>query len=104
MIILASLMIINYHKSLFQRYLGYFIIILITANNISQTYSRTWLLSDQSKAIYSTKIAKGFNLLIFEKNGLQYILNINKKVSDQVSNEILVEVANTVDSTVVHND
>nr|WP_304220254.1 hypothetical protein [Fredinandcohnia onubensis] len=57
---------------------------------------QTLKLKDGSKAIYSTKVTKGFNLLVFEKNGWQYVLNINKIVSDQVKPEILVEIANSV--------
>ncbi|MDX8363423.1 hypothetical protein [Cytobacillus sp. IB215316] len=57
---------------------------------------QSFKLIDGSKAIYSTNIARGFNLLIFEKNGWQYILNINKAVSDQVKPEILLEIANSL--------
>lgn len=57
---------------------------------------KTLKLKDGSKAIYSTKIARGFNLLVFEKSGWQYVLNINKAVSDQVTPAILVEIANSV--------
>ncbi|QED50034.1 hypothetical protein FSZ17_06910 [Cytobacillus dafuensis] len=57
---------------------------------------QTLKLKDGSKAIYSTKIARGFNLLVFEKKGWQYVLNINKAVSDQATPEILVEIANSV--------
>jgi hypothetical protein len=61
---------------------------------------QTIQLKDGSKAIYSSKISRGFDLLIFEKNGWQYVLNINKAVSDQVPPQILSEIANSVDSTV----
>jgi hypothetical protein len=64
----------------------------IKKGNIDQTFK----LKDGSKAIYSTKIARGFTLLVFEKNGWQYILNINKAVSDQVTPDILVEIANSI--------
>lgn len=53
-------------------------------------------LKDGSRAIFSTHIARGFNLLVFEKDGWQYVLNINKAVSDKVAPEILVEIANSV--------
>jgi hypothetical protein len=56
----------------------------------------TFKLKDGSKAIYSTKIARGFNLLVFKKNGWQYVLNINKGVSDQVTPDILVEIADSI--------
>ena len=57
---------------------------------------KTLKLKDGSKAIYSTKFARGFNLLVFEKSRWQYVLSINKAVSDQVTTEILVEIANSV--------
>lgn len=57
---------------------------------------QTFKLKDGSKALYSTQFARGFNLLIFEKKGWQYILSINKAVSDKVKPEILVEIANSV--------
>ncbi|WP_456278974.1 hypothetical protein [Bacillus sp. AK128] len=57
---------------------------------------QTLKLRDGSKAYYSTNIAKGFNLLVFEKKDWQYVLNINKGVSDQVTPEILVEIANSI--------
>lgn len=62
---------------------------------------QTIQLKDGSKAIYSSKISRGFNLLVFEKNGWQYVLNINKAVSDQVPPQILSEIANSVESTVL---
>ncbi|USK47950.1 hypothetical protein LIT38_15340 [Bacillus sp. CMF12] len=64
----------------------------ISKEHIDQTFK----LKDGSKAIYCTKIATGFNLLVFEKDGWQYVLNINKAVSGQVKPEILVEIANSV--------
>lgn len=60
--------------------------------------NHTLKLKDGSKAMYSTKIARGFNLLVFDKNGWQYILSINKHVSDKVTPEVLVEIANSVGS------
>ena len=54
---------------------------------------KTFKLKDGTKAIYSTKMASGFNLLAFEKDNWQYILNIDKKVSDKVTAKILVEIA-----------
>lgn len=64
----------------------------IRKEQIDQTFE----LKDGTKASYSTKIARRFNLLVFEKNGCQYVLNINKAVSDKVTPEILVEIANSV--------
>jgi len=39
----------------------------------------------------------GFNLLVFEREGWQYALNIDKRVSDKVTSEILVDIANSID-------
>jgi hypothetical protein len=64
----------------------------IRKEHIDQTFK----LNDGSKAIYSTKIARGFNLFVFKKNGWQYVLNINKDVSGQVKPDTLVEIANSV--------
>lgn len=51
-------------------------------------------LRDGSEAIYSTA-AGGFNLLVFEKDGFQYILSISKDMTT-VSKEVLTEIANSV--------
>lgn len=39
----------------------------------------------------------GFNVLVFERDNWQYMLNIDKRVSDKVTPEILVEIANSID-------
>ena len=64
----------------------------IRKEHINQTYE----LHNVSKAIYSTEMARGFNLFIFEKNGWQYVLSISKTISNQVTPEILLEIANSV--------
>lgn len=43
----------------------------IRKEHIDQTFK----LKDGTKAIYSTQLVSGFNLLLFEKNGWQYILS-----------------------------
>jgi hypothetical protein len=57
---------------------------------------RTLKLEDGNKAIYSVNIARGMNLLVFEKNGFQYILSVDKSISDKVTPEVLVEIANSI--------
>jgi hypothetical protein len=52
--------------------------------------------NDGSEAIYSTKAVKGFNILVFEKNGFQYVLSVDKRISDKVTPEILVGIANSI--------
>ncbi|MFE6169740.1 hypothetical protein ACFVP8_17990 [Viridibacillus arvi] len=39
----------------------------------------------------------GFNVLVFERGKWQYMLSIDKRVSDKVTPEILVEIANSID-------
>ncbi|WP_078410720.1 hypothetical protein [Priestia abyssalis] len=57
---------------------------------------QTFKLKDGNKAIYSTNKTRGFNLLAFEKDNWQYILSINKSVSDKVPARILVEIADSI--------
>ena len=57
---------------------------------------QTFKLKDGNEAIYSTKMARGFNLLAFEKDNWQYILMINKSVSDKVTAKTLVEIADSI--------
>lgn len=52
-------------------------------------------LDDGNKAVFSTSV-EGFHLLVFEKNDWQYILAIDKRLSDQVTEEVLVEIANSI--------
>jgi hypothetical protein len=51
---------------------------------------------DRNEAIYSTRLVSGFNLLVFEKNGFQYVLSVDKRISDKVTSEILIEIANSI--------
>ena len=57
---------------------------------------RTLKLNNSNEAIFSTTMMQGFNTLAFEKGGFQYILFIDKRVSDEVTPETLVEIANSV--------
>ena len=55
-------------------------------------------LEDGFWSIYTTKIFSGVNVLVFEKDGWQYILSIDKRISDNVTEEILVSIANSITS------
>jgi hypothetical protein len=55
---------------------------------------QTIKLKDESEAIYSTQ--NPLDLLAFEKDGWQYILLIDKRISDKVTKEALVEIANSI--------
>ncbi|WP_316572063.1 hypothetical protein [Neobacillus sp. YIM B06451] len=39
----------------------------------------------------------GFNLLVFERDNWQYIFSVDKRVSDKVTPETLVQIANSID-------
>ena len=53
-------------------------------------------LNDGSEAVFSTIMIQGFNTLVFEKKGFQYNLVIDTRVSDQVTLDSLMEIANSV--------
>lgn len=39
----------------------------------------------------------GFNVLVFDKDYWQYMLSIDKRASDKMTSEVLVEIANSID-------
>lgn len=59
--------------------------------------TNTYKLKNGNIAQYTKELIRGFNLLIFERDGWQYVFSIDKKVSDEVTPEILVEIANSID-------
>ena len=56
---------------------------------------KKFTLADGSEAVFSTSV-DGFHLLVFEKNDWQYILSIDRRLSDQVTEEVLLEIANSI--------
>jgi hypothetical protein len=58
--------------------------------HIEQTYNLK-----SGKALLLTEPVNGFNLLVFERDGWQYILSIDKRESKEVSPKVLVEIANS---------
>lgn len=56
---------------------------------------QTLILSSGKEAIFSSTL--GFNVLVFEIDKWQYSLYIDKKVSDKVTTETLVEIANSIE-------
>ncbi|CAM3824276.1 hypothetical protein [Mesobacillus thioparans] len=54
----------------------------------------TYELRNGTKAIYTN--VTNFNLLVFERDGWQYILSVDKRASDQVTAEVLVKIANSI--------
>lgn len=52
-------------------------------------------LKNGSVATYMT--ISGFNVLVFERDDWQYMLSIDKRVSDKVTPETLIDIANSID-------
>lgn len=59
--------------------------------------SKTFKLDNGSVAKYMEKPFNGANILVFERDGWEYMFGIDKKVSDKVTPEILVQIANSID-------
>lgn len=58
---------------------------------------RTFKLNNGKVAKYMENPILGFNLLVFERDSWQYVFSIDKKVSDIVTPEVLVRIANSID-------
>ena len=56
---------------------------------------KTFELKNGNEAIYMT--ISGFKVLVFERENWQYTLNVDKRVLDEVTPEVLVEIANSID-------
>lgn len=56
---------------------------------------KTFELKNGSAATYMT--ISGFNVLVFERDDWQYMLSIDKRVSDKVTPETLIDIANSID-------
>ncbi|NYF23403.1 hypothetical protein [Sporosarcina sp. JAI121] len=62
----------------------------------SEKYAvKTFELKNGIVATYMT--ISGFNVLVFERDDWQYMLNIDKRVSDKVTPETLLDLANSID-------
>ena len=59
--------------------------------------SKTFKLENGNNATYIENPRIGFNLFIFERDNWQYMFSVDKKVSDKVTPEILVQIANSID-------
>ena len=59
--------------------------------------SKVFKLNNGSNAKYMEKLSLGFNHLLFERDNWQYMLSIDKDVSNIVTAEILVQIANSID-------
>ncbi|WP_419179345.1 hypothetical protein [Gottfriedia acidiceleris] len=56
---------------------------------------RVYKLNNGEKATYMN--IRGANLLVFERGNFHYLFSANKKVSEKVTPEILVQIANSID-------
>lgn len=55
---------------------------------------KVYKLKNKEKALYIN--TSGFNVLVFEKDNWQYMLNIDKRVSNKVTPKTLVEIADSI--------
>ncbi|MGE8036422.1 hypothetical protein B1B04_19870 [Lysinibacillus sp. KCTC 33748] len=56
---------------------------------------KTFELKNGNVGTYMT--ISGFNVLVFERDNLQYMLSVDKRVSNKVTPEALVDIANSID-------
>ena len=54
-------------------------------------------LENGNDATYIENPRMGFNLLVFERDDWLYVFSIDRDVSDKVTPEILVRIANSID-------
>ena len=59
--------------------------------------SKVFKLKNGTNATYIDDLKFGFNLLVFERDNWQYIFSVDADVSDKVTPEILVQIANSID-------
>ena len=59
--------------------------------------SKIFKLKNGTNATYIDDLKVGFNLLVFERDNWQYVFSIDADVSDKVTPEILVQIANSID-------
>ena len=58
--------------------------------------SKVFKLKNGTNATYIDDLKFGFNLLVFERGNWQYMFSIHADVSDKVTPEILVQIANSI--------
>ena len=59
--------------------------------------SKVFKLKNGTNATYIDDLKVGFNLLVFERDNWQYMFSVDADVSDKVTPEILVQIANSID-------
>lgn len=56
---------------------------------------KEYKLKDGNKATFLS--VRGANLLVFERDNLQYRFSVDKRISNEVTPEVLVQIANSID-------
>ena len=54
-------------------------------------------LKNGSEAAYIENPRIGFHLLVFERDDWQYVFSIDRDVADEVTAEVLIDIANSID-------
>lgn len=59
--------------------------------------SKMFKLKNGTNATYFDDLKIGFNLLVFERDNWQYVFSIDADVSDKITPEVLIQIANSID-------
>ncbi|SOC43897.1 hypothetical protein [Ureibacillus acetophenoni] len=59
--------------------------------------TKVYMLDNGQEASFVEYSRVGFNMLVFERDGWQYVFSIDQEVADQVTAEVLVRIANSID-------
>lgn len=59
--------------------------------------SDVYKLKNGSDAIYINDPKFGFDMLVFERDNWQYVFSIDQDVSDKVTSDVLIDIANSID-------
>lgn len=59
--------------------------------------TKVYMLDNGQQASFVEYSRVGFNMLVFERDGWQYVFSIDQQVADQVTAEVLVQIANSID-------
>ncbi|WP_435371928.1 hypothetical protein [Sporosarcina luteola] len=65
---------------------------------IGKYKSKVFKMKNGTTATYIDDLKFGFNMLVFERDNWQYMFSVDADVSDKVTPEILVQIANSIDS------
>ncbi|MCM3711105.1 hypothetical protein [Sporosarcina luteola] len=65
---------------------------------IGKDKSKVYKLKNGTTATYIDDLKFGFNMLVFELDNWQYMFSVDADISDKVTAEILIQIANSIDS------